>query len=329
MTGMCALQGKRGGPPEIVYGSVVDYYAAALVAAGVASALYERERSGEGQYVGVSLLRSALAMQSARLVWAEGEPRDVGRDMRSGGITGIHPTREGYLYISANTPHFWRALCEKVGLPELQPTSATTRVRKRAQHAAEIVPRLHAGAARAQRARMGGASSATRCRARRRAQSRTCSTHPQVLAEDMVATFEHPTVGKLPRLHARDQVRPHAGARAFGRARIWPAHRCRPGGGWLLKRGNCGNAPERRGLVSLSGAPPSSSQLEIAQIRSLSGSHVGPTGSAQAYFSPPNPLFLFRYVDCLKKRLRNQLHWSRCYSSLQHQKSTSVDRDRP
>lgn len=84
MTGMCAMQGKAGGPPEILYGSVVDYYASALVAGGVASALYEREKSGLGQHVGVSLLRAALTMQSARLVWAEGEPREVGRDMRSG-----------------------------------------------------------------------------------------------------------------------------------------------------------------------------------------------------------------------------------------------------
>ncbi|MGM9451691.1 CoA transferase, partial [Klebsiella sp. K47] len=43
MTGMCAMQGKAGGPPEILYGSVVDYYASALVAGGVSSALYERE----------------------------------------------------------------------------------------------------------------------------------------------------------------------------------------------------------------------------------------------------------------------------------------------
>ncbi|HBJ98903.1 MAG TPA: CoA transferase, partial [Delftia acidovorans] len=42
MTGMCAMQGKAGGPPEILYGSVVDYYASALVAGGVSSALYER-----------------------------------------------------------------------------------------------------------------------------------------------------------------------------------------------------------------------------------------------------------------------------------------------
>jgi crotonobetainyl-CoA:carnitine CoA-transferase CaiB-like acyl-CoA transferase len=119
MTGMCALQGKRGGPPEIIYGSVVDYYAAALLSAGVASALYEREHSGRGQFVGVSLLRSALTMQSARMIWADGESLDIGRDMRSGGVTGIHPTREGHLYVSANTPRFWKALCEKTGLQRL------------------------------------------------------------------------------------------------------------------------------------------------------------------------------------------------------------------
>jgi CoA-transferase family III. len=39
-----AGQARRA--PEIIYGSVVDYYAAALLAAGVSSALYERERSG-------------------------------------------------------------------------------------------------------------------------------------------------------------------------------------------------------------------------------------------------------------------------------------------
>jgi crotonobetainyl-CoA:carnitine CoA-transferase CaiB-like acyl-CoA transferase len=122
---------------------VVDYYAAALLAGAVSSALYERERSGQGQQVGVSLLRSALAMQSARLVWADGEPRAVGRDMRSGGITGIHPTREGHLYISANTPHFWRALCHKVGLPALAEAERYDSVRKRALHKDEIVPLLH------------------------------------------------------------------------------------------------------------------------------------------------------------------------------------------
>jgi formyl-CoA transferase len=194
-TGMAAMQGKKDGPPEILYGSVVDYYAAALVAAGVSSALYERERSGQGQFVGVSLLRSALTMQSARLVWAEGEGRDVGRDMRSGGITGIHPTREGWLYISANTPHFWTALCEKIGLPEMGRDERYDSVRKRNVHQAEVLPRLHEALQ---------ARSATEwetlfgeevpCAAVRSVED--MFDDPQVAAEGMIENYKHPVAGR-------------------------------------------------------------------------------------------------------------------------------------
>ncbi|MBC5767270.1 CaiB/BaiF CoA transferase family protein [Ramlibacter albus] len=194
MTGMAAMQGPAGGPPAILYGSVVDYYAASLVAGGVSAALYEREKSGEGQYVGVSLLRSALAMQSARLVWADSEPRDVGgRDMRSGGITGIHPTREGWLYVSANTPHFWRALCEKTGLQQLLVERYDT-VRKRAQHAQEIVPVLHA--ALATRSALEWESlfgEEVPCAAARDVED--MFDFPQVEAEGLLQRFENAVVG--------------------------------------------------------------------------------------------------------------------------------------
>lgn len=194
MTGMCTLQGRRGGAPEIIYGSVVDYYAAALVAAGVAAALYERERSGLGQTVGVSLLRSALTMQSARLIWADGEPLDIGRDMRSGGVTGIHPAREGHLYISANTPRFWKALCEKTGLIDLLADQRLDSVRKRAQHAAEVVPRLHqalaAHTALEWEALLGDD---VPCAAARKVED--MFDHPQVLAEQMIGTIVHHAIG--------------------------------------------------------------------------------------------------------------------------------------
>lgn len=193
MTGMCTLQGAADGPPEILYGSVVDYYASAMVASGVASALYEREKSGLGQYVGVSLLRSALAMQSARMVWADHEPREVGRDMRSGGITGIHPTREGYLYISANTPHFWQSLCQKTGLEALLCERYDT-VRKRAEHHEEIVPRLHTAlAARSALEWEVLFGEEVPCAAARAVED--MFDFPQVQAENMVQVFEHPVVG--------------------------------------------------------------------------------------------------------------------------------------
>jgi crotonobetainyl-CoA:carnitine CoA-transferase CaiB-like acyl-CoA transferase len=194
MSGMCVLQGKPDGAPELVYGSLVDYYAAALLAAGVSSALFERERSGLGQFVGVSLLRSALAMQSARMIWAEGEALDIWRDMRSGGITGLHPTRKGYLYLSANTPRFWKTLCEKTGLHDLAVDARYDTVRKRAVHAAEILPLLRAvlltRAALEWEELLGDQ---VPCAVARRIEE--MFDHPQVAAEGMVASIEHPTLG--------------------------------------------------------------------------------------------------------------------------------------
>ena len=193
-SGMCDEQGQPGGPPEILYGSVVDYFAAALVASGIASALYEREKSGLGQQVGVSLLRAALTMQSARLVWAEDEPRDVSRDMRSGGITGLHPTREGYLYLSANTPHFWRALCEKTGLMALHDDPRYDSVKKRAARRDEIVPQLReALAARTALEWEAVFGESVPCAASRSVADMFDA--PQVQAEAMVATIAHPTLG--------------------------------------------------------------------------------------------------------------------------------------
>ncbi len=195
MTGMCTLQGKPGGPPEILYGSVVDYYAAALLAGGVSSALYERERSGLGQYVAVSLLRSALAMQSARLIWADGEPLDIGRDMRSGGVTGIHPTRDGYLYISANTPRFWAALCAKTGLADLATDPRFESVKKRAAAAGELLPRLHQALGRRSALEWETIfGDEVPCAAARRVEE--MFDHPQVVAEDMIAPMTHPALGQ-------------------------------------------------------------------------------------------------------------------------------------
>ncbi len=47
MTGMCTLQGPKEGPPEVLYGSVVDYYAAALVSSSVASACSRARRAAK------------------------------------------------------------------------------------------------------------------------------------------------------------------------------------------------------------------------------------------------------------------------------------------
>src|SRR5207302_10133310 len=144
LTGMAVFQGGGPDKPQLVLGSVLDYFTSALLAYGVAAALFHRERSGAGQYLSLSLLRSALTIQAGRFVWAAGEGREVARDSGTGGLTGIHPTRDGALYISVHSNHFWAALCELIGRPELAQDPRCVSMRSRARHAAELVRELRA-----------------------------------------------------------------------------------------------------------------------------------------------------------------------------------------
>ena len=193
-TGICTFQGATKGQPEIVLGSVVDFYAASLLAYGASAALFHRERTGEGQYVGLSLLGAALAMQSGRFIWADGEDANADRDLRSGGITGIHPTGKGELYISANTAHFWRSLCTLVGLPDLASNPKYDTVRKRAKHATEIVPAIRE-ALKSHTALEWEEIFGEKvpCCAVRRIEE--MFDHPQVLDQELVTRVEHPRLG--------------------------------------------------------------------------------------------------------------------------------------
>jgi len=195
LSGIAVFQGAAAGTPQVVLGSVLDYFTSALLACGVAAALYHRERSGQGQYLSLSLLRSALTIQAGRFVWAQSESRDVVRDSGTGGLTGIHPTREGWLYISVHSNHFFAALCELIGRPELAHDPRCATMRSRAEHTAELVPEVRSAlAARTAHEWEELFGERVPCAAVRPIED--MFDHPQVVAEDLVATLDHPLVGR-------------------------------------------------------------------------------------------------------------------------------------
>jgi crotonobetainyl-CoA:carnitine CoA-transferase CaiB-like acyl-CoA transferase len=194
LTGITVFQGGGADKPQLVLGSVVDYFTSALVAYGVAAALFHREKTGNGQYLALSLLRSALTMQAGRFVWADSEGRDAVRDSGTGGLTGIHPTKDGMLYISVHSNHFFQAMCELVGLPELANDPRYDSMRKRAAETPVLVP-LVRGALAAKTALEWEALFGERvpCAAVRPIED--MFSHPQVLAQDLVTSVEHPAIG--------------------------------------------------------------------------------------------------------------------------------------
>ncbi|MCE0766029.1 CoA transferase [Pseudonocardia kujensis] len=194
-TGMALAQGLTVGAPQILRGSIVDFYASALLAQGVLAALLHRARTGEGQHVEVSLLRSALALQVGRFVWADSEPRDVQREPDSSQISGAVPTKEGHLYFQAGTAKFWTALCEIIGLPELADDPRYDTLVKRAQQGAALMPQIKqallARTALEWEQEMVGRVPVVALR-----DIGEMFEHPQVLAEGLVAEYDHPEVGR-------------------------------------------------------------------------------------------------------------------------------------
>ena len=194
LSGMAVFQGGGADTPQLVLGSVLDYFTSALLAYGVAAALFQRERSGKGQYMSLSLLRSALTIQAGRFVWAQSEGREVARDSGTGGLTGIHPTKAGALYISVHSNHFFAALCELIGRPELANDPRCATMRSRAAHAAELVPEVRAAlAARTALEWEEMFGERVPCAAVRPIED--MFDHLQVAAEELVTTLDHPVVG--------------------------------------------------------------------------------------------------------------------------------------
>jgi alpha-methylacyl-CoA racemase len=124
LTGLLGLTGEPDGPPIQAAGQIADLGGGALMAAfGILAALRARERSGEGQFVDVSMTDGALswlAMVAARYL-ADGRLPRRGEDQLAGGLICYRPYRcaDGWVTLGALEPKFWRAWCEGLGREDL------------------------------------------------------------------------------------------------------------------------------------------------------------------------------------------------------------------
>jgi alpha-methylacyl-CoA racemase len=124
LIGLLGLTGERDGPPIQPAGQIADIGGGALMAAfGILAALRERDRSGEGQVVDVSMADGALswlAMVAARH-FAEGTVPHRGDVELAGSIVCYRPyaCRDGWVTLGALEPKFWQAWCRGVGREDL------------------------------------------------------------------------------------------------------------------------------------------------------------------------------------------------------------------
>jgi alpha-methylacyl-CoA racemase len=115
LNGLLGITGERDGPPIQSAGQIADLGGGAMMAAfGVMAALRERERSGEGQLVDVSMTDGALswlAMVAAQYLCDGRVPRR-GEGSLTGGFLCYLPyeAADGWVTCGALEPKFWRLL---------------------------------------------------------------------------------------------------------------------------------------------------------------------------------------------------------------------------
>jgi alpha-methylacyl-CoA racemase len=124
LIGLLGLTGEKDGPPIQAGGQIADIGGGALMGAfGIMAALHERERSGEGQFVDVSMADGSLswlALIAARY-FAEGFVPKRGEPELSGGLICYRPyaCSDGWVTLGALEPKFWQAWCRGVGREDL------------------------------------------------------------------------------------------------------------------------------------------------------------------------------------------------------------------
>ena len=124
LVGLLGLTGEPGGRPIQSAGQIADVGGGALMAAfGVMAALWERERSGEGQLVDVSMTDGALSWLAmvAAAYFCDGQVPRRGEGQLTGGFVCYYPyeAADGWVTCGALEPKFWAAFCNGVGRPDL------------------------------------------------------------------------------------------------------------------------------------------------------------------------------------------------------------------
>lgn len=125
LNGVLALNGVRDGPPVNGGVQIADVGGGSLMGViGILAALRHAERTGEGQFVDISMTDGglALAAMDAAITLQGAAPRR-GRTLLTGEHLCYRPyaCADGYISVGALEPKFWAAFCQGVEREDLIP----------------------------------------------------------------------------------------------------------------------------------------------------------------------------------------------------------------
>ena len=144
---MLAITGQPGGPPSRVGIPISDLSGGVFSSSGILAALYDRERTGEGRRIELSMFDSMLSLLSYMgTMWLTNRelPTPQGTKHEYTVPWQAFKTSDNYVVIAARQDIFWEKLCDVIVSEELRSDARFKTNQKRVDNKEILIPLLEA-----------------------------------------------------------------------------------------------------------------------------------------------------------------------------------------
>lgn len=198
--GIMGLTGEAGGSPLKVGIAVTDIATGMFTVIGILTALYHREKTGQGQYIDASMLDgqvSWLTYQAGRYLASGKIPQRMG---------SAHPlivpyqafkARDGFINIAAGNDNLWKRFCDVTGLLDIAQDPRFATNAKRVENRKEVVEIINKIIATKTMKEWLDILEKAGIPCGPIYTVDQVFADPQVLARDMLVEVDHPTCGKI------------------------------------------------------------------------------------------------------------------------------------
>lgn len=198
-TGIMSVIGHEGTPPSSAALPITDLATGMLAAYSILAAYVAREKTGEGQFIDLSLVDSGLAIS----VWELGTffgtgkiPERLGAAHRVNAPYQALKTADGYIIVGAQRPHHFRALCQLLGREDLVDDPRFADPAERIKHKQELAQYLEEQLVKRTSAEWLKELEALEIPCGPLQNYAEAVAHPQVQAREMVLEIDQPGHGR-------------------------------------------------------------------------------------------------------------------------------------
>jgi formyl-CoA transferase len=144
MSGVMSVTGFADNAPVKSGAALCDFFGGVHLYGAIATALFQRERTGRGTRIDVAMLEAVYPSLASSIGMLHGERDDIPlrTGNRHGGLSlcpyNVYAAKDGYVAIICNNDKHWLSLLEAMGRPELGKDPRMTTMRDRVANMATV-----------------------------------------------------------------------------------------------------------------------------------------------------------------------------------------------